>query len=152
MKNIFLLISMLLILGCSSKKYVFLNDEFKKELDDFLDEYKEEELSGDIVLVVIADAKHIFADYDYEKDKNKTYLAFYLSHPETCDGFSASFYYKKRNVMLYDYSDSLKLSQFIKIDSNKGNCTSEILIDYIDNPYQRWFLVKDNLELMRFSD
>src|SRR5690606_11898858 len=99
-KIIFLLGSMFMFIGCSTKDYLFVNDDFNIELDKFIDEYENKGFRDEnTIIITLVDAKDVFGE-DYKGNKKNIYLIFYYSPPETCDGFYASFYYKGKNIML----------------------------------------------------
>jgi len=126
-----LFISFLILISCSKKEedVVFLNQQFKNELDKFLEENVEQQK---IIYLEIADGKDIFEDATKE-DNEKIYLMFYYTLPNSCMGFYKSFEYKGKKVLLYDFSNKIKFSDMLKINKGDDVCNTELLYDGIVN-------------------
>lgn len=125
------LISILVLSSCSKKEedVVFINQQFKNELDNFILENNEQQK---IIYLDIADGEDIFEDATKE-DNEKTYLLFYYTEPNSCIGFYKSFEYRGKQILLYDFSDKVKFSDMLEIQKGENICNPELLYDGIVN-------------------
>nr|WP_297309823.1 hypothetical protein [uncultured Flavobacterium sp.] len=129
----------------NDENVVFINKQFKNELDKFIIENKEEQK---IIFLDIADSKDIF-----EKSDDKTYLIFYCTVPNSCNGFYKSFKYKDKQILLYDFSDKIKFSDLLQIKKSDDDCNSELLYnDIVNSTLMKRYYFDENNKLIEIKN
>ena len=149
MRVLIILISTMILWSCSTKNVVFKNELFKKELDNFITEGKNE---GNVLHLTIADESDIFEDVVANNEED-IYLNFYYSAPESCLGFYKSFKYQGRLILLYDFSEKIRFSDLLNIEKEAIKCTDNLLFKgLMDIPLKRRYYFKSLDKLVEIKE
>lgn len=144
-----LLISFLILTSCSKKDedIIFFNQQFKNELDKFLEENSEPQK---IIYLTIADGEDIFENGNEEENK-QVYLIFYFTEPDSCVGFYKSFEYKYKQIILYDFSDKIKFSDLLKIRKGNDICSDKLLTDMTNTTIVKRYYFNEEKKLIEIK-
>ena len=151
MKVLSVLISILILSSCSSNNVIFKNEQFKKELDSFLEDNKKVE--ENIIHILIADESRIFEGIKRNVNDEDIYLIFYYSAPEDCIGFYKSFTYKGKLILLYNGSEKIKFSDLLDITKESKKCNDDLLLGgYMDFPPTRTYYFNNDKKLIEVRE
>ncbi|WLD23936.1 hypothetical protein NU10_00670 [Flavobacterium dauae] len=149
MRVLIILISTMILWFCSTKNVVFKNELFKKELDNFITEGKNE---GNVLHLTIADESDIFEEV-IDKNKEHIFLTFYYYPPKSCVGFYKSFQYKEKLIILYNFSEKIRFSDLLNIEKEAIKCTDNLLFKgFMDIPLKRRYYFKSLDKLVEIKE
>ena len=143
------LFSFLILNSCSKKDedVIFINQQFKNELDRFLEENSEPQK---IIYLDIADGEDIYEDATKEVNE-RTYLIFYFTKPDSCVGFYKSFVYKHKQIILYDFSDKIKFSDLLEIRKGNDICGDKLLTDMTNTTIVKKYYFNEEKKLIEIK-
>lgn len=152
-KPLILLSSILILNSCSKKEedIVFINQQFKNELDKFIEENKNNYETRNILHLDISDEEDIFVDVK-DKSDQYLYLTFYYCSPENCEDFYKSFKYKGKDIFLFDKSDKIKFIDLITINNESNSCGESIPKSHIDVQPRKRYYFDENKKLIEIKD